>query len=255
MEIDEKLESLESEFKLMKVELKETLTNVRDFLLNVRPLPVERGTALEIDEEGQLPQPEASSLESVSDIPEPEAAGEPSEEGMSPEAEQHYSPAWQETETEAPSLEAAPFEKTSSLEEGGNVREEELCQSTPRVNLLVNLVHWVSDAKKEIGSERMSAFLDIYGISRRLPPGLKELILHLAETLEEPLAGGSSADVWRRLTLELHGILTGGVPFRALGAFGDEEKKGIQLSDNGGKETQQGETEATEADRTMIRQN
>ena len=52
-------------------------------------------------------------------------------------------------------------------------------------------------------------------MSRELTPGLKELILHLSDTVEERTGDASMADNWTRLTLELHGILSGGMPFHS----------------------------------------
>ena len=80
----------------------------------------------------------------------------------------------------------------------------------PRVNMLANLINWVSRAKREIGSEQLPVFLEVYGISGHLSPELKDIILHLAEITGEKSAAGTDAGVWSESMLSLHGILTGG---------------------------------------------
>ena len=46
MEIDKRIETLEQEFKLMKGELKQTLSSVRDYLTNTKLLPSEYASLL-----------------------------------------------------------------------------------------------------------------------------------------------------------------------------------------------------------------
>ncbi len=82
--------------------------------------------------------------------------------------------------------------------------------SIPRVNMLANLINWVSRAKQEIGAEQLSVFLEVYGISGHLSPELKDIILHLAEITGDKSPVNSSAGVWSESMLSLHGILTGG---------------------------------------------
>jgi len=86
----------------------------------------------------------------------------------------------------------------------------DLQQSTPKVNLLANLINWVAKAKKEIGSEQISTFLEVYGISGHLSPELKEAILHLTEITDEQSEDSNRAEIWSQSILSLHGILTGG---------------------------------------------
>jgi len=87
---------------------------------------------------------------------------------------------------------------------------EEPDQAIPQVNLMANLIRWVANAKREIDDEQLPVFLEVYGISGYLSPELKEVILHLADITEPQSADAGIADTWSRLTLELHGILTGG---------------------------------------------
>jgi hypothetical protein len=82
--------------------------------------------------------------------------------------------------------------------------------STPKVNLLANLINWVAKAKREIGIDQMPMFLEVYGISGHLSPELKEAILHLTEITAEQSEEANRAEVWSQSMLSLHGILTGG---------------------------------------------
>jgi len=81
---------------------------------------------------------------------------------------------------------------------------------TPRVNMLANLINWVSRAKREIGDDMLPTFLDVYGVSGHLSLELKEVILHLAERTKEKTEPCTDAEVWSQAMLSLHGILTGG---------------------------------------------
>jgi hypothetical protein len=83
-------------------------------------------------------------------------------------------------------------------------------QGTPRVNMLANLINWVSRAKREIGDELLPTFLEVYGVSGHLSLELKEVILHLAERTKEQTEPCTDAEVWSQAMLSLHGILTGG---------------------------------------------
>ena len=105
-------------------------------------------------------------------------------------------------ESELPLEENLPmdFNKTST----------ELSQTTPKVNMLANLITWVAKAKKEIGYDQIPTFLEVYGISGHLSPELKEVIINLAEiTMEKPEVA-NDPEVWSQAMLSLHGILTGG---------------------------------------------
>ncbi|MFC1964677.1 hypothetical protein ACFLWG_01560 [Chloroflexota bacterium] len=92
------------------------------------------------------------------------------------------------------------------MEHGNN---GEVSQSIPPVNLMANLIRWVANAKREIGDEQLSAFLEVYGITGHLSPELKEVILYLADIASEQPADTNAAEIWTHLMLGLHGILTG----------------------------------------------
>ena len=76
---------------------------------------------------------------------------------------------------------------TPIVEEVSDMRIDETIASTSQVNLLANLIRWVSVAKKEIGIEQLSVFLDVYAICCKLSEEMKVIILHLAEVATYPV--------------------------------------------------------------------
>jgi len=328
MESDKSLETLEEELKLMKGELKQSLTSVRDYLLNMELPSSEFATIIaalggdgvqKMTMKGSFSSPTDSGLgrspqkekeESTIEEPVEELAPEETEEEslepeseLSPEEEDLTSPDESfGTESGFPPEEEdlmnpdEPFgtesamspedelisqgedlgpeaglfsededEEAGELDELGEpdeqdelltpeseltVEEEqqmehekiyaEVSQSTtPKVNLLANLINWVARAKKEIGYEQMTTFLEVYGISGHLSSELKEVILHLSDITSEQPEDANTAEVWSQSMLSLHGILTGGdAPLHPLKPSWND----------GGSEIQLSEDEATEAE-------
>ncbi len=111
-----------------------------------------------------------------------------------------------EDDSETPEEEEQPVD----YERTGTATVEEEKDAIPKVNMLANLITWISRAKKEIGTEQLPVFLEVYGISGHLSPELKEIILHLAEISADRPDGINAAEVWGQSMLSLHGILTGG---------------------------------------------
>jgi len=260
MESEKQLQTIEEELKLLKGELKQTLSSVRDYLINMELPTTEFSTILAAlgdggdqtvnmkgtfslppesvpkDEPENKPEdkakdepenePSESEAESVSEkessgsskvtegkephmsaANEPETVEENLEYGEEPEMEETVEETFETEEPFMPDAEL-PFEEEQQIEY--EKISSELSKSVPKVNLLANLVSWVSLAKKEIGDEQLSTFLEVYGISGNLSPELKDVILHLAEITTEKPGDGNMAEVWSNSMLSLHGILTGG---------------------------------------------
>ncbi|MDO8568713.1 MAG: hypothetical protein Q7R57_08375 [Dehalococcoidales bacterium] len=231
MEIDKRVESMESEFKLMRGELKQTLTSVRDYLLNLKLPPSQEATLLaaamsggsaEMTMDGKfsverdngkngpgtdelLGENEPGNARDASDGEEDAESGNSEETELSEENEEDAE------STDPDKEELMQDEITEPIEEAaaasGTVA---MAQGTPPVNLLANLIRWVAIAKREIGGEQLPTFLEVYGISGHLSSESKDIILQLAEVTTPETADASTAEVWSKLILELHGILAGG---------------------------------------------
>lgn len=247
MDADKKLETMEEQIKLMKGELKQSLASVRDYLLNMELPSSEFSTILAaLGDGGDQKMTMKASFgdqpkkpkEEKEETPVEESAEEPNEE--SPETDADLSPEDSQAgpeespegdaemppgdempgDEEHPEDEAEPTEESPEPESELPAEEEpqmayekinaEVSPSTPKVNLMANLINWVAKAKKDIGYEKMPTFLEVYGICGHLSPELKETILHLAEITSEQPEDASTAELWSQSMLALHGILTGG---------------------------------------------
>jgi hypothetical protein len=172
-------------------------------------------------------QPEDEMLEQQEELEEPEESPEMTEDVLEDgEEEEEEADTEQEEENileepEDENMELPEIENEDSGPESEMPAEEEqpmelerstadINQGTPRVNMLANLINWVSRAKKEIGDEMLPTFLDVYGVSGHLSLELKEVILHLADRTQEKTEPCTDAEVWSQAMLSLHGILTGG---------------------------------------------
>jgi hypothetical protein len=54
-----------------------------------------------------------------------------------------------------------------------------------QMNLLANLMRWTAEARSEIGMDQLPVFLDLYTIGGKLPKGVKEAVLHIAEIVKD----------------------------------------------------------------------
>ena len=275
-EISKKLETLESEFKLIKGELKQTLVSVRDYLMNIKLTPPEGAAGGEPPDLDITKIIMAGAIGRGSDAPDAlpplninlttPAAGEravgkaadtsPSPAGdmttvkatdtsqsligdratgkrtnvsQLPEDELMLEELYEEESEESLAPGAGLPGLSSDYEKiGGEVNH----QSAPAVNLMANLVRWVANAKKELGSEQLATFLEVYGISGHLSPELKEAIQYLADTSSEQSMDASAVDIWSQLLLQLHGILTGGdAPLHPLKPFWSDDAVEAQLKE------------------------
>ena len=260
---DKQLEALESEFKLIKGELKQTLASVRDYLVTSEIPASEYATIMAaigggggqtMQMKGSFAMPRKPELqEEMEEEPEEEelvgelppekdtvgksAPGEelidellPGEELVEPEESFMTESGLTEPQEELEKFKQEELEeyKQEELEKF----KAEVSQSVPRVNLLANLIRWVAKAKREIGSERLPAFLEVYGISGHLSLELKEVIMNLADITSEQPAEANAADVWSQSLLELHGVLAGGdAPFHPVKPFWQDDGGGMQLDE------------------------
>jgi hypothetical protein len=278
MESEKQLQNMEEELKLLKGELKQTLSSVRDYLLNMELPTSEFSTILAALGDGgdqtvnmkgtfSLPPDGESSEEANEPRDETEADSSKSEAGttsekegsadseVAEEKEPHMSAEEEPvTEEEAPEPEEEPeMEETVeetyeeeepfmpdselSVDEEQQIEYEkisrELTQSVPKVNLLANLISWVSLARKEIGDEQLPTFLEVYGISGHLSPEMKDVILHLVDITTEKPGDNNMAEVWSNSMLSLHGILTGGdTPLNPIRPHWNEIDEELETDEN-----------------------
>ena len=286
MEVDNRVQTLEEEFKLIKGELKQTLAGVRDYLMESGLPDSEYSTIMaammgggggggtqRVEMKGDLKMPareQPQEEEVVEEVIEEEPADElveeepqedewveeeePAAELASP-GEQTEDELYADEEPADEMIDEAPVEKDHMFadeapvvkddlfaDEAGLAKDDlfaneapvmkddlyanesglaeqpagrgryisDVSMSVPRIDLLANLIRWVANAKAKIGNEQLAIFLEVYGISGHLTPELKEVIMQLAETTEPQTTEATTADLWSRLILELHGILTGG---------------------------------------------
>lgn len=281
MKPEERIKTLENELKLMKQEVKLTLVDVHNFLLGVDlpPSPDELFENMGSNEPGVKATPidlsksnepasrkdshtserkERDSKESRTEVSKAGVSGRPAEvvaackrpESASKKAEDIPAVGLLEEEPEDNMQQDEDEKKdTKELKEKG--------KSVLQVNMLANLIRWVSEAKRKIGVQQLETLLDVYAITGYLCPELKQVILHLSTTVAtepsregegslyhlmikdqlsrflnvycvngklspelkdsilhlvditaERQAEADKADVWSRLILELHGILS-----------------------------------------------
>jgi hypothetical protein len=93
-------------------------------------------------------------------------------------------------EDEEPEME----DRQPNLAGVGDMIKDETSLTTPQINLLSNLIHWASKARKEIGPEQLPVFLDIYATTGDLSPEVKDVILRLAEVTADPATGPGTPD-------------------------------------------------------------
>jgi len=251
-------------------------------------------------------QPTATAEPTEAAAPVEEATPEMSEPPAMPSSAAPESPEASEPQPQPKQPEAARDaqqpEKSKEIQPGQPVAEA-VSGSSSQVNLLANLLRWVSVATREIGSEQLPTFLDVYGttgnlspetrevilrftdvvaqqpafasadgvrshimteqlatflevhsINGRLSPEVKEGILRFAGTMMAHPLERSIADVWSRLLLELHGILSGGGSLpqtlgivQAIEELNDEANEAELETDGAGESPDTIEDEAAEA--------
>ncbi|MBN1692502.1 MAG: hypothetical protein JW845_02995 [Dehalococcoidales bacterium] len=162
-------------------------------------------------EENQPPE----SMKAAGDLPDefdedeednsPEEELPPEDELDEEEADDNTEDENEELPEEEPEL---PLEEVQPMEYNQPVSEE--ARGIPKVNMLANLINWVAKARQEIGSEQLPALLEVYGTSGHLSPEMKDIILHLAEIVNDYSEVANEPEIWSQSILSLHGVLTGG---------------------------------------------
>jgi hypothetical protein len=233
MAVEDQVKVLEDEFKLIKSELRQTLVSVRYFLMDLKLPPMQEEPAAPPEEipvaNNQAPEPLASGNQNNSPksngngggttpgannpMPQPQnqdvqdivpKMDEPIEEesnNMEIEDLQDLDIEDPEdngmTSGEIPSDKKAEdkIEKPDAVPQpNGKDRIPVAGSADSQVNLLANLVRWVSTAVREIGKEQLTAFLDVYAVGGNMSEELKGVILHLAEVVADPVSETHSSE-------------------------------------------------------------
>jgi hypothetical protein len=231
MAVDDQVKVLEDEFKLIKSELRQTLVSVRDFLLDLKLPPIQEEVIppptqqLPVaNEQESLPSMEEALPKQSQMGNDPNSnnngSGNNSDGYGSDDQTQDLMPQMdsaledeviedlgeiQDIEDEDSGmtsgdipcdeiLEEEPLQEKVPAEVVPSVVRTEEPSSMARINLLANLIRWVSTAKKEIGMEQLAAFLDVYALGGNLPAEIKGVILHLAEVATDPVPEGKTGE-------------------------------------------------------------
>jgi hypothetical protein len=176
-----------------------------------------------------------SSLETPPDVVPPTNEVPPPEEILSPDVEPSLEDTTLQDDTLSSPENSELVEPQADLEQPEEEKmkqEGEMGQPVPQVNQLANLIRWVSAAKKEIGSEQLAAFLEVYSVTGGLSAESKAVIQHVANIVAQQTADPDAVDTWTRLTLELHGILSGGGQPLRLPEIANNEEKVDEVQDN-----------------------
>jgi hypothetical protein len=230
MAVDDQVKVLEGEFKLIKSEMRQTLVSVREFLLDLKlppmqeeinlppaqieqplsnnqdrgssPLPVNNGsngTGNSQDPQGQVEHP---NLGTETNNPNEQTSKEAEiNEILESDIEDNGM-----TSGEMPSDESPDFKPECTGDLSGIIKSEsipEIVSPGSQINLLANLIRWVSTAKREIGSEQLPIFLDVYALGGSLSREIKEVILHLAEVTADSTLNKHEGDNTRVINAQI----------------------------------------------------
>jgi hypothetical protein len=157
------------------------------------------------EEENMLPQNQEVEEEIPDEVEEDEEDTLPEDELEEPEEDDTIGEESDELTDQEPEL---SLEEEQPMEY--DRRMNDVTQGIPKVNMLANLINWVAKARQEVGNEQLPSLLEVYGTSGHLSPELKDIIIHLAEMMNENSELASEAEIWSQSILSLHGILTGG---------------------------------------------
>lgn len=223
--------------KLLKAEMKQSLTDVHDFLVNLKiPAPAEENPypgdedRLGIDGGLNMDANNNPSPEQVTEEPQEttyrigseDDAGAPPKTAASTQKETTCGkavvseplqtgeakalPASVVPEREEPRIpEVSKNSKAPEAAKGNATMEKAI--AAPQVNLLANLVRWVSAARKEIGAEQLPTFLDVYSSTGNLSPELRKVILQLAGVVIDPVAESKASSRSQLLVEQLAAFL------------------------------------------------
>ena len=212
MSLERKIETIEGEMGVMKGEIKQTLVDLREFIMRQgspfasaeagaaavgappsdlqRLLQEARESVREeasagVRSEVEALRREAESLSADEPATGPDqdiAAAAATEEPLPPPAQQPAA----ESAPEQPRVVRIQQTAPAAGQEAERVSISAAADVDPAfgpldANLLTNLMRWVGSVKRRLGASQLPGFLEMYKLTGHLPPVMEKLIYHLAE--------------------------------------------------------------------------
>jgi hypothetical protein len=182
----EKIQELQDEVKVLKNEIKQTLLDIREYLLTQAQNPPSRAEPPAREGAAATLQQEPPGPAAESERPEPANYAPPAQRPL----------AARELERDLGWGEEALPPKRSPAPNGGEGHN-----GSPDLLTIAALPQWFVSTMSRIGEERTRAVIEVYEMMQHLPPQLKEILLRLAFLDDE-----ESPD--RKALLELDDLLT-----------------------------------------------
>ena len=211
MSLERKIETIEGEMGVMKGEIKQTLVDLREFIMRqgspfasaeagpavgAPPTDLQRllrearesvreEASASVRSEVEALRQEAESLstnEPASASGQDVAATAATEEPLPPPAQQPAA----ERGPEQPRVVRIQQTAPAAGQEAERVSISPAADMDPAfgpldANLLTNLMRWVGGVKRRLGASQLPGFLEMYKLTGHLPPVMEKLIYHLAE--------------------------------------------------------------------------
>ena len=200
MVLEQRIQDMEEEVNLLKAEVRATLVDIREHLLNTdinavlgtaRFPTVVQSRSIDNNERDQEVEGMGSNRHSV---PRPSLT----EEGIvNGKGDEGY------------------FEGPASSQlRSPEKRRHQDAQHTVDPNLMASLLRWVVLTRKHIVHEELDAFMEICSLSGGLPEGIQQLVCRIAKTVRDVATiDETSYSKWSDLMLQLHGIISPACPF------------------------------------------
>jgi hypothetical protein len=212
MSLERKIETIEGEMGVMKGEIKQTLVDLREFIMRQgspfasaeagaaavgappsdlqRLLQEARESVREEASAGVRSEVEALRREAEALSADDPATGSGQDVAATAETEEPLPPP-----AEQPAAERGPeqprvvrIQQTAPAagQEAERVSISAAADVDPAfgpldANLLTNLMRWVGSVKRRLGASQLPGFLEMYKLTGHLPPVMEKLIYHLAE--------------------------------------------------------------------------
>ena len=195
MVLEQRIQDMEEEVNLLKAEVRATLVDIREHLLNTdinavigtAKFPaVVQSRSIDNNERDQEVEGMGSNRHSV---PRPSLT----EEGIvNGKGDEGY------------------FEGPASSQlRSPEKRRHQDAQHTVDPNLMASLLRWVVLTRKHIVHEELDAFMEICSLSGGLPEGIQQLVCRIGKTVHDvAIIDETSYSKWSDLMLQLHGIIS-----------------------------------------------